>query len=233
MAYDPVKAHEYYEKYVKNGLKKGRKKSSDDTKKKTSKKGSAKKKTAKSSLIGFSTSGLNDQGKIEATLAKERITNEMNEALSKATTAEEKEKIRREYSQKGIDAVNKLKNDPKYATEKKTSTKSSSGSSKSSSGSTKSSSGSSKSSSSSTKSSGSGSSKSTSSTSTESAKMLENAASVIEGIKTMFSSMTEAEKTETKKKITDFITQLRNRSTNLTKSNILSQLQQLSQNKTE
>ena len=51
MAYDPVKAHEYYMKYRKKGLKKGRKKG---------------KKAAQTSLLGVSVSGLNSDGAIEA-----------------------------------------------------------------------------------------------------------------------------------------------------------------------
>ena len=122
MAYDPIKAHEYYEKYVKKGLRKGRKKGS--SKSSSKKKGSSKKASAKkTSLTGVSTSGLNDAGKIEAAFTKEKITKEMNEALAKETTDEGKEKVRREYSLKAQEAMNKLKSDPKYAQAKKASSK--------------------------------------------------------------------------------------------------------------
>lgn len=223
MAYDPVKAHEYYEKYVKKGLKKGRnKKSTEDTKKKSTKKKGSTKKAAKSSLIGFSTSGLNDQGKIEATLLKEKITNEMNAALAKETTAEGKEKIRREYSQKGIEAVNKLKSDSKYAAATKTSTKSS-GSTKSSSGSSSKSSSSGSSSSGSTKSS----SKSSNSSSGTSSNTVSEASAVIDTLKKAFESMSDTDKAEMKTKISSLITELMDRSQKLTKNNILSKLQSL------
>ena len=137
MAYDPIKAHEYYEKYVKKGLRKGRKKGSSDTKKSSSKKkGSSKKKasTKKTSLIGVSTSGLNNAGRIEAAFVKEKITKQMNDALAKETTDEGKEKVRREYSQKAQEELDKLKKDPKYAKEKKASSKSGKSSNKGSSG---------------------------------------------------------------------------------------------------
>lgn len=220
MAYDPVKAHEYYEKYVKKGLKKGRdKKSTEDTKKKSTKKKGSTKKAAKSSLIGFSTSGLNEQGKIEATLLKEKITNEMNAALAKETTAEGKEKIRREYSQKGIDAVNKLKSDSKYAAATKTSTKSS--------GSTKSSSGSSSKSSSSGSGSTKSSSKSSNSSSGTSSNTVSEASAVIDTLKKTFENMSDTDKAEMKTKISSLITELMDRSQKLTKNNILSKLQSL------
>lgn len=102
MAYDPVKAHEYYIKYRKKGLKKGRKKGSK-------KKGSTK------SLVGVSTSGLNADGKIEASLIKEKLKAEMNEKLKSAKTDAEKDEIRREYSKKANEEIQKLKSDAKYA----------------------------------------------------------------------------------------------------------------------
>lgn len=124
MAYDPVKAHEYYINYRKKGLKKGRKK------------GKGKVKTV--SLLGTSTANLNDEGRIQAALIKEKLKKEMNEALKKATTDEEKEKIRVEYSRKAAKQLAALRSDPKYAkpkTAKKTTGNSKSSSSKSSSGS--------------------------------------------------------------------------------------------------
>lgn len=118
MAYDKQKAHEYYMQYRKRGLKKGRKKG-------TGKKGA---KTKKTSLLGQTTSGLNDSGRIQAALVKEKMTAEMNAALAKATTQEEKDAIRVEYSQKAQEQIASLKNDPKYAQAKKESAKGSKGS---------------------------------------------------------------------------------------------------------
>lgn len=116
MAYDAAKAHEYYVNYRKKGLKKGRKKG-------TGKTTTTKSKT--SSLLGVSTSGLNDEGKIQAALTKEKLKKEMNAALSKASTDEERDKIRVEYSRKAQQAMAKLKADSKYAAPKTTKTKSS------------------------------------------------------------------------------------------------------------
>lgn len=120
MAYDKQKAHEYYMQYRKKGLKKGRTK------------GTGKKKTGakvkKTNLLGQTTSGLNDSGRIQAALVKEKMTAEMNAALAKATTQEEKDAIRVEYSQKAQEQIASLKNDPKYAQAKKESAKGSKGS---------------------------------------------------------------------------------------------------------
>lgn len=130
MAYDPVKAHEYYMKYKKKGLLKGRKKSS----KKSSSK-SKKSKTKTQNLVGISSSGLNSDGAIEAAFIKERLKTEMNAALAKATTDEEKLAIRKQFSQKANAEIAKLKADPKYAKQsasKTTKTKSESGKSSSS-----------------------------------------------------------------------------------------------------
>ena len=141
MAYDAAKAHEYYENYVKKGKKKGRKKGK--SKKKSSTRSRA------TSLVGLSTAGLNDAGKMEAALVKEKIQNEMNEALKKAATPAEKEKVRKEYQNKALKEITALKNNAdfakaKAASKKSTSSKSSGGSSgKSSGGSSKGSSGSS------------------------------------------------------------------------------------------
>lgn len=119
MAYDKQKAHEYYMQYRKKGLKKGRTK------------GTGKKKTGakvkKTNLLGQTTSGLNDSGRIQAALVKEKMTAEMNAALAKATTQEEKDAIRVEYSQKAQQQIASLKNDPKYAQAKKEKLKTSTG----------------------------------------------------------------------------------------------------------
>lgn len=94
-------AREYYQKYRKKGLKKGRKK------------GTKKPKTV--SLIGVGGSGLNDEGRIQAALIKERLKTEMNAALVKETDPAKREAIRVEYSRKAQQQMNALKSDPKYA----------------------------------------------------------------------------------------------------------------------
>lgn len=134
MAYDKQKAHEYYINYTKKGLLKGRKKGK---KKKTSGKKGRKKSTAAKtqSLLGVTAYGLNDAGRIQAGLVKEKMKAEMNAALKSAGSDAEKEKIRVEYSQKAQQQIAALKNDPQYAAAKKTS----SGKSSSKSGSSKSS----------------------------------------------------------------------------------------------
>ena len=112
MAYDKQKAHEYYIKYRKKGLLKGRKKGKAKTK--------GKAKIAKQeSLVGVSTSGLNEKGKIEAALIKDDMKKQMNAALSKATTDEERQQIKRDYSLKAVQAINDLKNSSDYAQPKK------------------------------------------------------------------------------------------------------------------
>lgn len=123
MAYDPVKAHEYYIKYRKKGLKKGRKK------------GSSKTKTGSTTFLGVSSQGFNDEGRIQAALIKEKLKKEMIEALKKATTDEEKEKIRVEYSRKAAQQLAALRSDPKYAKPK--AAKKTTGNSRSSSGSSR------------------------------------------------------------------------------------------------
>lgn len=95
-------AKEYYQKYTKKGLKKGRKKGK-------------KKKAATSSLLGVSSAGLNPDGMIEAAVIKETLKKEMNAALAKAKTPEEQLAIRKEYSKKANDQIQKLKSDPKFA----------------------------------------------------------------------------------------------------------------------
>lgn len=102
MAYDAQKAHEYYEKYRKKGLKKGRKAKGTTT-----------------SLVGITTGGLNDAGKMQAAILKDQIKQEMNEALAKESDPLKREAIRQKYQQKALEAVSKLKSDPKYATPKK------------------------------------------------------------------------------------------------------------------
>lgn len=118
-------AKEYYQKYTKKGVKKGRKKGKG-------------KKAAQTGLLGVSTSGLNADGAIEAAVIKDRVKKEMNEALSKAKSEEEKVAIRKEYAKKANAEIAKLKSDPKFAKAK--ATKASSKSSGSSKGSSKSSS---------------------------------------------------------------------------------------------
>lgn len=111
MAYDAAKAHEYYLKYKKKGLKKGRKKGT---------------KTKQTNLVGLSNSGLNEQGKMEWAMAKEKLKSDMNAALAKAKTPEEKDKIRREYQAKALQQLNDLKKNASYAQAKKASAKGSS-----------------------------------------------------------------------------------------------------------
>lgn len=115
MAYDAAKAHEYYVNYTKKGLKKGRKKGKGTTAK-------------TSTLLGSNAYGLNDDGRVQAALIKEKIKKEMNEALKGAGSDEEKEKIRVEYSKKAMQQIAALRNDPKYAKPKATKTSSSKGS---------------------------------------------------------------------------------------------------------
>ena len=112
MAYDPVKAHEYYVNYRKKGLKKGRKKA-------------AAKPTYKKTFLGVSISGLNDEGRIKAALIKENIQNAMKEALEKAKDDDERQEIRLEYSRKAQQAISALKADSKYAKPKATKAKTS------------------------------------------------------------------------------------------------------------
>lgn len=114
------KAHEYYVKYRKKGIKKGRKKSS---------------KTAQKGLTGVTTSGLNSDGAIEANAIKERLKKEMNTALAKAKTDEERKAIQKEYAKKANAEIAKLKADPKYAKAKATKSGGSKGSSSKGSGS--------------------------------------------------------------------------------------------------
>lgn len=109
MAYDPVKAHEYYVQYRKKGKKKGRKK------------GKSEKKT---SLIGLSTAGLNDAGKMQWAMEKEALAAEMNEALKGAKTPEERQRIRSEYQNRALQALQKIKSNPSTAQAKKSSSKS-------------------------------------------------------------------------------------------------------------
>lgn len=114
MAYDAQKAHEYYEKYRKKGILKGRskgKKRSSSTKK-------------KSGLLGVSTAGLNDAGKIEAALIKEKIAAELAQALSGASD-KDRDNIRREYSRKAQQEIAALKNKKEYAKPKKSKKKAS------------------------------------------------------------------------------------------------------------
>lgn len=212
MAYDKDKAHEYYIKYRKKGLLKGR--GSGKTEKGKGKKGSKK----KTSLVGLSTSGLNDAGRMQAALVKEKITSEMNDALSKAKTDAEKEQIRQEYQNKALTEIQKLKSDGQYAQAKKEKASKSAGgssskSSKSSGGSASKSSGSSKSGTST---------KASSKTTDTGAKTTENATakklqesvdklnSLMTGLSDKIASMTDEQKAETKDILTDIIAELKN-----------------------
>ena len=208
MTYDKDKAHEYYIKYRKKGLLKGR--GSGKTEKTKGKKGSKK----KTSLVGISTSGLNDAGRMQAALVKEKITSEMNDALSKAKTDAEKEQIRQEYQNKALTEIQKLKSDGQYAQAKKEkASKSTGGSSKSSGGSASKSSGSSKSGTST---------KASSKTTDTGAKTTENATakklqesvdklnSLMTGLSDKIAKMTDEQKAETKDILTNIISELKN-----------------------
>lgn len=138
MAYDKQAAHEYYENYTKKGKKKGRAK------------GKGKKKSSTTRIVGLTQAGLNDAGKMEFALMKEKLQSEMNSALKNAKTEAEKNAIRMEYQNRALQEISKIKSNPNYAkpsSSKTSGSKSSGGSSKSkgssSSGSSKSSSGSS------------------------------------------------------------------------------------------
>lgn len=163
---------QYYLEYRKKGKKKGRKK------------GSSKKSTKKTNLVGLSTGGLNDQGKMQWALAKEKLSSEMNAALGKAKTQAEKDQIRSEYQNKAMQELSKMKNDSSLAKAKKTSTKSSSSKS-----STKSSS--SKSSSSSKGSSSKSSSSSASSSNTAATQAAQQMAEAVQQMKDYITQLTE------------------------------------------
>lgn len=169
-----AKAHEYYMEYRKKGKKKGRKKGSG--KKTSGKKG------AQTGLLGVTSSGLNAEGTIEAAAIKDRVKKEMNEALGKAKTDEEKMAIRKEYANKANSEIAKLKADPKFAKAKATK-----GSSKSSGGS---------------KSSGSKSSKSSSSKSSGSnAQAVSQIKDSIAQLESKLASMTDEQKAQVKESI--------------------------------
>ena len=128
MAYDKVKAHQYYMEYRKKGLLKGRKKGKGKAKKGSSKKGKSE------SLVGVSSSGLNTDGAIEAKAIKDSMKKQMNEALKNAKTDAEKKAIIADYSKKTASAIEGLKKDPKYAkakAQKASASKSKSGGAKS------------------------------------------------------------------------------------------------------
>ena len=219
MAYDKAKAHEYYMKYRKKGLLKGRKASVNANHKlnknynppvKSTGTGKKGKKAKKVALKGLSTSGLNEAGKAQAAAIKEQYTAEMNKALSKAKTDADKERIKQEYQNKAAQEIQKLKSDSKYANAKK-----SSGGSKGSSGSSKSSGGSG------SKSSGSGSG-STSSTKAdaEAAKAAENAAKkfeasvnvlneILTGLGDKLDRLDEGKKAEAKRVLNNILAELK------------------------
>jgi len=136
MAYDAQKAHEYYEKYRKKGLLKGRDKKKTTTKTTTKKRGRKKSTKAKQeSLIGLSTTGLNDAGKMQASMIKDQIKKDMNAALANEKDPAKRAAIKQEYQNKALQEISALKNKPEYAKAKATSSKGKSGSSKASKGS--------------------------------------------------------------------------------------------------
>ena len=88
--YDPVKAHEYYEKYRKKGLKKGR----------------------------GSTAGLSEEGKAVAAEVKERLNEELKAALAKLPkrgATEKRKALREAYQEKYYAELEKIKADPDYS----------------------------------------------------------------------------------------------------------------------
>lgn len=187
MAYDAAKAHEYYLKYKKKGLKKGRKKGA--------------KKAKQQNLVGLSTGGLNDQGKMQWAMTKDKLKSEMNAALAKAKTPEEKDKIRAEYQNKALAELTKMKGDTSLAQAKKAkaaSTKSAS---------SKGSSAKSGSSKSSAKSSSSGSSKSSASTQ----KAIQQIKDSINQLQSKLSSLTDDQKAQVKETIQVQIDAIRER----------------------
>ena len=187
MAYDAVKAHEYYMKYRKKGLKKGRKK------------GTKKAKTY--SMLGVSASGLNSDGAIEAAAIKEKFKAEMNKKLAEAKTDEEKLEIRKQFSRQANAEIAKLKADAKYAKPKAAKkTKTSKAKTKSSSGS---SGGSKRSSGSSTKSSSS--SASTPKISTAQLKVINDIVTKISEMQAKIAEMSEEEKTKVKETINNIL----------------------------
>lgn len=192
MAYDKQAAHEYYENYTKKGKKKGRKK------------GSSKKSSSKTTkLIGLSTAGLNDQGKMEFALMKERLQTEMNTALKGAKTEAEKQAVRLEYQNRALQEITNIKNNPQYAKPK--STKSSKSSGSKSSGNSKSSSSSKSSSGSSSKSSSDSSSKSSSTTQAEKISNIQNELATLTNT---IKSLTDAQKETVKTAITEILEKL-------------------------
>lgn len=124
MAYDKEKAHEYYMKYRKKGLLKGRKKGKGKVSskgKKGSKKSSKAKtpKIKKESLVGLSNSGLNEAGKMEWAAQKKAIQEQMNTELQSATDDAQKSEIRKKYQQMALDKLTEIKGDAQYGDGKK------------------------------------------------------------------------------------------------------------------
>lgn len=193
MAYDAAKAHEYYENYTKKGKKKGRKKG----KKKTSAKATR--------IIGLTTAGLNDAGKMEVALVKEKLQAEMNAALKGAKNQAEKDAIRKEYQNKALQEIRNIRSKSEFAKEKTTSSK---GSSKAAGGSSKPSGGS--------KSSGgssSGSSKSSAGTSTsvgtDTAAKIESIQSTLTDLVSAVKNISDDKKTLVKETVSRIIEQLK------------------------
>ena len=122
MAYDPVKAHEYYEKYRKKGLKKGRKRGTGRKKVSSGRRGRRKKAAAqkikKESLIGLSNSGLNEAGKMQWAMQKKELQEKMNAELQAASSDEQKAEIRERYQNQALESLMKIKTDNKYHDEK-------------------------------------------------------------------------------------------------------------------
>lgn len=96
---------EYYQKYRKKGIKKGRKKGKGTTK--------------KTSLIGLSTAGLNDNGKMQWALKKQELQEELNAKLANTTDPYERKKLIKDYQSKAFHELQKLKSNPYMSNAKK------------------------------------------------------------------------------------------------------------------
>ena len=204
MAYDAQKAHEYYVNYRKKGLKKGRKK------------GTSKKKSSSSNIVGLSTAGLNDAGKMEVALLKEDLKKKMNTELAGAKTDAEKTEIKRKYQQQALEAVQKIKGDSKYAKPKaqKAAKASTSKASKSSGKSSSKSS---------------GTAKTSTQTSSQVANLQKNAetlTSMMTQLTEKIAAMTEEQKAETKTVLTDLVAELKKQLTSGADSTEVENLEQ-------
>ena len=197
MAYDAKKAHEYYINYRKKGLLKGRGTGKNN---KSKGKGTGKGKAKKTSLTGVSTSGLTDEGKLQAELIKNSVGKEMSAALANAKTDEDKIRIKHEYQLKAKQQIEALKSDPKYGAPK---------AGKSGGGSSKSGASGGKSSGSGGKASGGNSTQSSKAAKQALNKNIERLNSLISGLSDKMGRMSPKMREQTKKLITDIMTEIK------------------------